>query len=102
MMADLQTQRKPAYHGAKFDASGHCLNHPKIRLCKPLFDFRLLKISDSNTDTGEGEVKASPLTYSVIRKICPSCGEHSLTKTRIKPMVRSYIQSSHVSHQYHI
>lgn len=79
-MADLQTQRKPAYKGAKFDVSGYCLNHPKIQLCKPTLDFGALTISDRRPDSGEG--KASSLTYSVIRKICPKCGTRDLAKNR--------------------
>ena len=87
MMADLQTERKPAYKGAKFDVSGYCLNHPKIQLCRPSLDLGALTISENKTDIDEGEV--SLLTYSVIRKNCPKCGEHSLLKNRIQPMVRN-------------
>lgn len=94
-MADLQTQRKPAYKGAKFDTSGYCLNHPKIQLCRPSLDFDGLTISECKADIDEGEV--SSLTYSVIRKICPKCGERNFSNNRIQPMVRK----CHISFEFH-
>ena len=58
--APPQSRTRPAYPGAPFDASGMCLSHPNVRLCRPRGD-------DEDTD-GKGRRR-----YEIVRKTCPLC-----------------------------
>lgn len=64
---------QPAYEGARFDKSGYCLKHPMIRLCKPASN----PSSQSLLNADNQQAK-----YTIVRKICPMCGEHSLRNDR--------------------
>lgn len=61
---------QPAFEGAKFDVSGHCLKHPRIRLCKPK-ELTCKKKGDQ-----------PELKYVIVRKTCHLCGEHALCNER--------------------
>ena len=48
----------PAYAGARFNATGHCLIHRSVRLCAP--------------------IAGSSGRYRILRKTCPKCGTAAL------------------------
>lgn len=64
----------PAYEGAKFDASGHCVKHPHILMCRP---------KSPKTSSPKKNDKTTPATqYVIVRKTCHLCGEHGLRNER--------------------
>ena len=65
---------QPAYEGAKFDVTGHCVKHPHIRMCKPK---ETVKQSSKKNKGGQPEIK-----YVIVRKSCHLCGEHGLRNER--------------------
>lgn len=67
---------EPAYDGAKFDVTGHCLRHPHVRLCRPR------EVKDRASKPAAGGDEDAKLTYRIVRKTCHLCGEHGLRNER--------------------
>lgn len=68
---------EPAYEGAKFDVSGHCLKHPHIRMCKPKEILKKSSKKKKDDAFNQPEYK-----YVIVRKTCHLCGEHALRNER--------------------